>query len=68
MTKRAADRTSYEVRRRWDSANLKSYTVRLNINTDAELVEYIDSKKDSVGISKLFRDSLEFFIANSAGK
>lgn len=68
MTKRAADRTSYEVRRRWDAANLKTYTVRLNINADADLIEYIDTRKDSIGTSKLFREALEFYIANSSGK
>ena len=68
MTKRAAERTSYEVRRRWDTANLKTYTVRLNLKNDAALIEYIDSKKDTVGTSNLFREALELHIANSAGK
>ena len=67
MTKRASDRTSYEVRRRWDAANLKTYTVRLNLNADAALIDYIDTRKESIGTSRLFREALEFYIANSRG-
>ena len=61
-TKRAADHTSYEVRRRWDLANLKKYSVSLHIEKDAELIQFIEENKGQYKTSELFRRALELLM------
>lgn len=39
--KRSSERTSYEVRRKWDLENHKAYSIRLRLKDDADLIEYI---------------------------
>lgn len=58
MSKKAAEHTSYEVRRRWDVENQKIYSIRLRLKDDAEIIEYIEANKASVGTSELFRQAL----------
>lgn len=58
MPKKAAEHTSYEVRRRWDVENQKIYSIRLRLKDDAEIIEYIEANKASVGTSELFRQAL----------
>ena len=58
MTKRAAEHTSYEVRKRWDEANHKIYSIRLRLKDDAELIEYIENNKAKLGTSEIFRQAL----------
>lgn len=58
MAKRAAEHTSYEVRRRWDVENQKVYSIRLRLKDDAEIIEYIEANKATVGTSELFRQAL----------
>ena len=57
--KRAFERTSYEIRQRWDKENLKRYVVSLRINDDADLINYIEQKKKEVGTTELFRQALK---------
>ncbi len=63
IAKKAAERTSYEVRRRWDKTHQKSYNVRLRLEEDADLIAYIEANKGTVGTSQIFREALEKFIA-----
>lgn len=58
-TKRAFERTSYEVRQRWDKENLKRYVVSFRIKEDANLIEYIESHKSELGTTELFRNALQ---------
>lgn len=58
MEKKSSERTSYEVRRRWDQEHHKIYSIRLRLNEDAELIEFIESNKGSVGTSQLFREAI----------
>ena len=60
--RRAAERTSYEVRKRWDKENQKIYSVRLRLKDDADLIEFIESHKEEVGTSQIFRSALEDFV------
>lgn len=62
MTKRASERTSYEVRKGWDKANHKIYSVRLRLKEDAEIIEYIEAHKDERGTSNIFREALDKYI------
>jgi hypothetical protein len=57
--KRAFERTSYEVRQRWDKENLKRYTIALRVEEDAELIEYIEQHKQSIGTTEIFRTALK---------
>lgn len=59
---KAAEHTSYEVRRRWDIENQKIYSFRLRLKDDADLIEYIESHKADVGTSQLFREILQKYI------
>lgn len=58
MARKAAEHTSYEVRRRWDVENQKIYSIRLRLKDDAELIEYIEANKSEIGTSQLFREAL----------
>ena len=59
MEKRAYERTSYEVRRRWDKENLKRYVIALRVDDDAELINYIEQHKTNTGTTELFRNALK---------
>lgn len=62
MAKKAAERTSYDVRKRWDAENHKIYSVRLRLKEDAEIIDYIEANKEARGTSNIFREALEKFI------
>lgn len=64
MPKRAADHTSYEVRRRWDQANQKVYGCRLRLEADKDIIDYIEAHKDETGTSELFRAALREYMQN----
>ena len=57
--KRAFERTSYEVRKRWDKENHKTYSIRLRLKEDADLIEYIEAHKSDIATSQIFRTALE---------
>ena len=52
-------RTSTEVKSRWESANYKKYMVRLRVEDDKELIDFIEANKDSKGTSAIFKEALE---------
>lgn len=60
--KRSSERTSYEVRRKWDLENHKTYSIRLRLKDDADLIEYIETHKELKGTSQIFRTALEQYI------
>jgi hypothetical protein len=62
--RKASERTSYEVRKRWDKENQKIYSVRLRLKDDADLISFIESRKQDGGTSQLFRSALELLIKN----
>lgn len=52
--------TSYEVKRRWDEANLVTYAVRLRKDSDGDLIEFIESKKaQGQNTSSIFREAVQ---------
>ena len=58
--KRSSERTSYEVRQRWDKENLKKYGVTFHIRNDADLIEFIEEKKNhGETTSAIFRKAIE---------
>lgn len=62
IAKKAAERTSYDIRKRWDADNHKIYSVRLRLKEDAEIIEYIEANKAEMGTSNIFREALENYI------
>ena len=62
--KRSFERTSYEVRQRWDKENLIKIGISLHRQNDADLIAYIEQQKaDGRGTSEIFRDALKNQIA-----
>ena len=52
--------TSYEVKRRWDEANLTTYAVRLRKDLDADLIAYIEDRKaQGHNTSSIFREAVQ---------
>lgn len=60
--KRAAERTSYAVRQKWDKEHCKGYYVRLRLAEDAELIDYIEAHKTEAGTTGIFRAALAEYI------
>lgn len=56
---KAAEHTSYEVRRRWDQENLKRYVISLHQKNDADLIEFVETNKEKYGTTEIFRAALE---------
>lgn len=54
--------TSTEVKNRWKKKAYKIYRVNLRYDTDHELMEFIDSNKDSIGLTQMFREALEMYM------
>ena len=52
--------TSYEVKKRWKDKTYKSYQLNLRYDTDAELIDYIESSNQ--GVSAIVRKALKLFI------
>lgn len=50
--------TSTEVKQRWESKAYKKYLVRLRVDDDADLIEFIENNK-SKGTTELFRAGIE---------
>ena len=46
--------------RRWEKNNIKSYAVRLNKNTDSELIKLVEAKKEEgYQTSEIFKAALQ---------
>lgn len=58
--RKASERTSYEVRQRWDKENLKKYGISFHVKNDADVIEYIETQKAAgKGTSEIFREAIE---------
>lgn len=52
-------KTSTEVKNRWKAKTYKAYQVNLRKEEDAELIAYIESIKDRIGTTDIFRRGVE---------
>ena len=53
-------KTSTEVKQRWEAENYQRYMFRLRNDTDQDLIDYIEEKKDEgMGITEIIREALE---------
>lgn len=44
---------------RWETAAYKKYLVRLRVDDDRDLIDWIESNKEKTGTTELFRAGLE---------
>lgn len=54
--------TSTEVKQRWEAKTYKKYLVRLRPDTDAELIAYLEERKDTIGTTQIFREALQDYL------
>ena len=52
-------KTSTEVKNRWNAKTYKRYQISLRKDEDSEIIEYVDSIKDRIGPSEIFRIGAE---------
>ena len=51
--------TSQKIRMEWENANYKKYIVRLRVDTDQELIDFVEANKEKHGTTGIFRAALE---------
>lgn len=56
--------TKQEIRVAWDAAHYKRYTVKLRLDTDKEIIAYIEANKERFGTTEIFRAAMELLINN----
>lgn len=56
--------TRSEINHRWERKAYKKYICRLRVDTDADLIEWIDKHKDKYGTTNIFRDAVKLLIEN----
>ncbi len=54
--------TSTEVKQRWIKANYKRFHVSLRYDTDQHLIDFIEKRKTSTGVTDIIREALEALI------
>lgn len=54
--------TSTEVKQRYKDRVYRRYQVYLRFDEDYKIIEWVDSHKDTLGTTNIFRDALEMFI------
>ena len=56
--------TSTEVKNAWKQRNYKQYNVNLKLDTDQEIIDYIEANKERFGTTEIFRAAMEMLIKN----
>ena len=56
--------TSSEVKNAWKQRNYKQYNVNLKLDTDKEIIDYIEANKERFGTTEIFRAAMEMLIKN----
>ena len=51
-------RTTYQ--ENWDSTHTKRYMLKLNLNTDKDIIEHIDESNKQGSLKKLIRDGIKY--------
>ena len=51
--------TSTEVKNRWNAKTYKRYQISLRKDDDADLITFVESIKDTVGVTDIFRRGAE---------
>ena len=56
--------TSTEVKTAWKQRNYKRYEVNFRLDTDKEIIAYIEANKERFGTTEIFRAAMEMLIKN----
>ena len=60
----AVSYTSSEVKTAWKQRNYKRYEVNFRLDTDQEIIDYIEANKERFGTTEIFRAAMEMLIKN----
>lgn len=58
--------TSSEVKMRYNYKTYHPVAVRLRIEEDADIIDFIEENKEKMGTTNIFREALEMYIRESA--
>ena len=56
--------TSTEVKTAWKQRNYKRYEINFRLDTDKEIIAYIEANKERFGTTEIFRAAMELLIEN----
>ena len=56
--------TSTEVKTAWKQRNYKRYEINFRLDTDKEIIAYIEANKERFGTTEIFRAAMETLIKN----
>ena len=56
--------TSTEVKTAWKQRNYKRYEINFRLDTDKEIIDYIEAHKERFGTTESFRAAMEALINN----
>lgn len=54
--------TSTEVKTAWKQRNYKRYEINFRLDTDQEIIAYIEANKERFGTTEIFRAAMEALI------
>ena len=54
--------TSTEVKTAWKQRNYKRYEINFRLDTDKEIIDYIEAHKERFGTTEIFRAAMEALI------
>ena len=56
--------TSTEVKTAWKQRNYKRYEINFRLDTDKDIIDYIEAHKERFGTTEIFRAAMEALIKN----
>lgn len=56
--------TSTEVKTAWKQRNYKRYEINFRLDTDKDIIDYIETNKERFGTTEIFRAAMEELIKN----
>lgn len=56
--------TSTEVKTAWKQRNYKRYEINFRLDTDQEIIAYIEANKERFGTTEIFRAAMDALIKN----
>ena len=60
----AVSYTRSEVKTAWKQRNYKRYEINFRLDTDKEIIAYIEANKERFGTTEIFRAAMEALIKN----
>ena len=60
----AVSYTRSEVKTAWKQRNYKRYEINFRLDTDKDIIDYIEAHKERFGTTEIFRAAMEALIKN----